>query len=221
MDDNALPHEDRPELANARRSRNFLILAIALLLLKLLLVSQREMVPETDDAESYVRHSLEDLPSIFGGYSGHPPGASLVMALARLLGIPYRIFLEVFLAAAAFWFFRPLIASMRLGIAAAAFSYGALDLPSHVNSGVGPSSVRFRQLLVVAGGRRRHHWICGRIPGEASVVEFSGWRSRASHSSGSHVPGKGQSSSSKWLRSDRCPFFSFAERTPGGAAAQL
>ena len=61
MNDNALPDEERPELANARRTRNFLILAIALLLLKLLLVSQREIVPETYDAESYVRHSLNDL----------------------------------------------------------------------------------------------------------------------------------------------------------------
>src|SRR5271157_154734 len=126
MEDHAASEDGRPVLATARPARVFLIIAIALLLLKLLLVSQREMVPETDDAESYVRHSLDDLASVFGGYAGHAPGASLVMASARSLGIPYRIFMEVFLALAAFLFFRPLVGSMRLGFAAAAFSYGLL-----------------------------------------------------------------------------------------------
>jgi hypothetical protein len=94
MDENALPHEDRPKLANARRTRNFLILAIALLLLKLLLVSQREIVPEADDAESYVRHSLEDpaldlwrvLGSPAGRVFGHGVGPIARNPLPHLLG---------------------------------------------------------------------------------------------------------------------------------------
>ncbi len=78
------------------------------------------------DAEGYASVSLDVWASIFGRAADHPPGASLAMAAARSLGIPYRIFREIFLAAAAFLFFRPLVASMRLGIAAAAISYGLL-----------------------------------------------------------------------------------------------
>jgi hypothetical protein len=126
MDTEAVVETELPEPARARLTRNFLVLAIALLLLKLLLVSQREMVTETYDAESYVRHSLNDLAVVFGGYAGHPPGASLVMALARLLGIPYRIFIEVFLAVAAFLFFRPLVVSKSLGLTAVATLYALL-----------------------------------------------------------------------------------------------
>lgn len=48
------------------------------------------------------------------------------MAMARSPGIPYRVFMEVFLAVAAFLFFRPLVASMRLGITAVTLSYGLL-----------------------------------------------------------------------------------------------
>ncbi len=176
MEDHAASEDGRPVLATARPARVFLIIAIALLLLKLLLVSQREMVPETDDAESYVRHSLDDLASVFGGYAGHAPGASLVMASARSLGIPYRIFMEVFLALAAFLFFRPLVGSMRLGFAAAAFSYGLLIFHPTLILGMDRAISETCQLLIVAGRRRRHHWICRGAPGEPSVVE-----SRASH----------------------------------------
>ncbi len=126
MDGHAVLEEARPELATVRPVRNFLFVAIALLLLKLLLVSQREMVPEQHDAEAYVSASMQDLGSLFTVGAGHAPGASLVMALARSLGIPYRIFMEVFLAVAAFLFFRPLVAWMRLGIVAVTLSYGVL-----------------------------------------------------------------------------------------------
>lgn len=126
MNGEAGPEAERPESTTASLARNFLIVAIALLLLKLLLVSRREMVPERMDAEGYASVSLDVWASIFGRAADHPPGASLAMAAARSLGIPYRIFREIFLAAAAFLFFRPLVASMRLGIAAAAISYGPL-----------------------------------------------------------------------------------------------
>lgn len=126
MNGEAGPEAERPEPTTASLARNFLIVAIALLLLKLLLVSRREMVPERMDAEGYASVSLDVWASIFGRTADHPPGASMAMAAARSLGIPYRIFTEIFLAAAAFLFFRPLVASMRLGIAAAAISYGLL-----------------------------------------------------------------------------------------------
>lgn len=115
-----------PGPATASLARNFLTIAVALLLLKLLLVSQREIVTEPNDAEGYVSASLDDLGLVVSGAAYHAPGASLVMGLARSLGIPYRIFMEVFLAVAAFLFFRPLVVSMRLGIAAVTFSYGLL-----------------------------------------------------------------------------------------------
>ena len=53
MEDHAASEDGRPVLATARPARVFLIIAIALLLLKLLLVSQREMVTETYDAERW------------------------------------------------------------------------------------------------------------------------------------------------------------------------
>jgi hypothetical protein len=96
------------------------------LLIKLVLISQREMVPELADAVQYVSVSVDDLDSVFSGAAEHAPGASLVMALARSLGIPYRIFMDVFLALAAFLFLRPLVASMRQGIVAVGFTYGLL-----------------------------------------------------------------------------------------------
>jgi hypothetical protein len=126
VDSEAAAEAEPPKPATARPTRNFLIIAITLLLLKLLLVSRREMVPERMDAEGYASVSLDVWASIFGRAADHPPGASLAMASAHSLGIPYRIFTEIFLAAAAFLFFRPLVASMRLGIAAAAISYGLL-----------------------------------------------------------------------------------------------
>jgi hypothetical protein len=110
----------------ARLSRIFLIVAVSLLLLKLLLVSRREMITEGYDAEAYVRVSLRSFGSIFSGDADHPPGASLAMALARVLGVPYRIFLEIFLALAAFMFFRPLLVWTGLGIAAVALSFALL-----------------------------------------------------------------------------------------------
>jgi hypothetical protein len=126
MNGEAVPEAQRPGPETASLVRNFLIIAIALLLLKLLLVSQREMVPENHDAEAYASASMQDLGSLFTVGAGHAPGASLVMALVRSLGIPYRVFIEFFLAAAAFLFFRPLAACIRLGIIAATLGYGLL-----------------------------------------------------------------------------------------------
>jgi len=126
MNDVGVLEAERPERATARRARVFLIIAIALLLVKLFLVSRREMLPEEYDASEYAQASLQDLAWIFAGSASHPPGASLAIVLARSLGIPYRVFTEIFLAVAAFLFFRPLVASMRLGIAAVTFSFGLL-----------------------------------------------------------------------------------------------
>jgi hypothetical protein len=106
MESEAVAEAGPREPATARLTRNFLIIALALLLVKLLLVSRREILTDQYDAEAYVSASLDDLRSVFGGDQFHPPGASLVMALARLLGIPYRIFIEIFLAAAAFFFLQ-------------------------------------------------------------------------------------------------------------------
>jgi hypothetical protein len=122
----AVPEAERPERATARQARVFLIIAVALLLLKLLWVSQREMVPEQHDAEAYASASMQDLSALFTVGAGHAPGASLVMAVARWLGIPYRIFIEGFLATAAFLFLRPLIVPTRIGIAAATLIYSVL-----------------------------------------------------------------------------------------------
>jgi hypothetical protein len=107
-------------------ARFFLVVAIALLLLKLVLVSQREIVPEQHDADAYSNASLYSLRLVFLDSAGHPPGAALVMGLARSMGIPYRVFIEIFLAAAAFLFFRPLVVSMRLSLAAASALYALL-----------------------------------------------------------------------------------------------
>jgi hypothetical protein len=126
MSVDASPETERSERAAARRTRNFLIIAVALLLLKLLWVSQREMVPEQHDAEAYASASMQDLSSLLTVAAGHAPGASLVMAVARWLGIPYRIFIEGFLATAAFLFLRPLLVSTRPGIAAATLIYSVL-----------------------------------------------------------------------------------------------
>ena len=115
-----------PKLATARLTRNFLIIAIALLLVKLLLVSRREILTDQYDAEAYVSASLDNLRSVFGGDQFHPPGASFVMALARLLGIPYRIFIEILFAAAAFFFFRPLVVWTRLGTTGVTLLYALL-----------------------------------------------------------------------------------------------
>jgi hypothetical protein len=110
----------------ATPGRVFLVVAIVLLLMKLLLVSRREMVPEAHDALAYVIASMQDVGILFIFGAGHPPGASLLMALARSLGIPYRIFIECFLAFAAYLFFRPLVAWMRLGIFEIGLCYGVL-----------------------------------------------------------------------------------------------
>ena len=127
MNGEAVPEAERPGPETASLARNFLIIAIALLLLKLFLVSQRDIVPERHDAEAYATASLYDLRLIFFDSAGHPPGAALVMGLARSLGIPYRIFIEVCLAAAAFLLFRPLVVWTRLGIAAVAVLYALLS----------------------------------------------------------------------------------------------
>ena len=104
-----------PEPATASLARNFLIIAVALLLLKLLLVSQREIVTEPNDAEEYVSASLDDLRLVVSGAAFHAPGASLVMAVGPVARNSLSVFMEVFLAVAAFLFFRPLVVSMRLG----------------------------------------------------------------------------------------------------------
>ena len=126
MDREAGEDAKRAILAQDRLSRNFLIVAVALFLVKLLLVSHREIVPEPHDAEAYVSASVDELGSLFTGAADHPPGASLIMALARSLGIPFRVFMELFLGVAAFLFFRPLVASIRLGTIAVALSYALL-----------------------------------------------------------------------------------------------
>lgn len=89
------------------------LLAIMLLAVKLILVSQREMAVESNDPTTYVRMSLYHL-SLFD-FHGHPPGASYVMWFARTLGIPYRVFEEIILALAIFLFLRPLVAC-RMGL---------------------------------------------------------------------------------------------------------
>jgi hypothetical protein len=48
------------------------------------------------------------------------------MAVGRWLGIPYRIFIEGFLAIAAFLFLRPLLVSTRIGLAATTLIYSVL-----------------------------------------------------------------------------------------------
>jgi hypothetical protein len=116
-------HRETPTGSPLRR---FLVVAIILFVAKLLLISRREMVPEPNDAVEYVSISLDHLGSVFTSTAGHPPGAALVMALARSLGIPYRAFLELFLALAAFLFLRPLVVSIRLGILATTLTYGLL-----------------------------------------------------------------------------------------------
>ena len=171
MDNDPIAEVGPLKPATARLTRNFLIIAVALLLLKLFLVSQREMVTEEHDAYEYVRVSLEDLGSIFAGDGwGHEPGASLIIALARSLGIPYRLVAEVFLAIAAFVFFRPLAVSMRLGIAAAAVSYGLLLFHPALIFGLDRAmsdSVNFFCWLIGAGGITG---ICRRAAGQVSVV---------------------------------------------------
>src|SRR5262245_61536418 len=102
---------DARDFRRARVLSNFLIVAIALLVVKLALISGREILPERDDSIGYVRFSLDNLSSVLTGEGSHPPGPSLVMALGRFLGIPYRTFLEILFAASAFSFLRPLAAS--------------------------------------------------------------------------------------------------------------
>ena len=157
----------------ATPARVFLVVAIVLFLLKLLLVSQREMVPEQHDAEAYASASLYDLRLLFIDSAGHPPGAPLVMALARSLGIPYRVFTEVFLAATAFLFFRPLVVSMRLALAAVAILYAVLlfhpTLILEMDRSMS-NSVGFSLWLAGAGGiigfvaaprEKVHYWSLG------------------------------------------------------------
>jgi hypothetical protein len=155
MNSHTVPNVAPPDSITARPVGSFLIIAIALFLLKLLLVSRREMVPETHDAEAYASASMYGLGFLFTVGAGHPPGASLVMAMARSLGIPYRIFIEVLLALAAFLFLRPLVASMRLGIVAVALSYALLlfhpDLILEMDRPMS-DSVSFLCWLIGAGG---------------------------------------------------------------------
>jgi hypothetical protein len=126
MDSEAVAEAEPYKPTTAHLTRNFLIIAIALLAVKLLLVSRREILTDQYDAEAYVSASLGDLRLAFGGDEFHPPGASVVMALARLLGIPYRIFIEIFFAAAAFLFFRPLVVWTRLGTTGVTLLYALL-----------------------------------------------------------------------------------------------
>jgi hypothetical protein len=89
------------------------LLAIILLAVKLILVSQHEVVIAPNDSTTYVRMSLDRL-SIFDKHH-HPPGTSYVIWCARAFGIPYRIFEEIILALMVFLFLRPL-AACRLGL---------------------------------------------------------------------------------------------------------
>jgi hypothetical protein len=96
------------------------------LLLKLLFMAEREIVPERDDNVGYIRFSLESFASAFGGDASHPPGASLLIALARSLGLPYRVFIEVALAAAALLLFRPLVLSGCMSLPTAVIACAVL-----------------------------------------------------------------------------------------------
>jgi hypothetical protein len=77
MEGEAVAEAEARKPARARLTRNFLIAAAILLLLKLLVVSQREMVPEQHDAEAYVSASMQDLGSLFTVAAGHAPGPPL------------------------------------------------------------------------------------------------------------------------------------------------
>ena len=70
MSSEAVPETGRS--SSATPARISLIVAIALLLLNLLLVSQREMVPEEYDAFEYAQASLEGLRALSGGASIRP-----------------------------------------------------------------------------------------------------------------------------------------------------
>jgi hypothetical protein len=97
--------------------------AVILLIIKLILVSHREMVLEPYDASSYVDTSFNHL-SILDIHL-MPPGTSYVIWCARTLGIPYRLFQEVLLALATFLFLRPL-AAWKLGLTVATLVFGLI-----------------------------------------------------------------------------------------------
>ena len=67
--------------------------------MKLYFVSSREMIPQINDPKYYATESLELFHHV-PGTPHHPVGASLVMALSRSLGLPYRPFQEILLAIA-------------------------------------------------------------------------------------------------------------------------
>jgi hypothetical protein len=155
MSGRTVPDAGRPDSQTARPVRSFLLIALVLLLLKLLLVSRREIITEARDAEAYVSASLDRFLSIIFAGEYHPPGPSLVMALARSIGIPYRIFAELLFAAAAFLFLRPLVVCMRLPMTAAALLYAALlfhpDLILQMDRAMS-DSLNFACWLAGAGG---------------------------------------------------------------------
>ena len=97
------------------------LLALVLLAVKLILVSQREMAVAPFDPAAYVRMSLYSL-SIFDSHA-HPPGASYIMWFSRTLGIPYRVFQEIMLALGIFLFLRPVAATSRVGLATSILAF--------------------------------------------------------------------------------------------------
>ena len=90
------------------------LLAVILLTVKLVVVSQREMALVSNDSVAYVVTSLKRL-SIFA-FHNHPPGTSYVIWCARAFGIPYRVFEEIILALMMFLFLRPLVVYCRSGL---------------------------------------------------------------------------------------------------------
>jgi hypothetical protein len=107
--------------SGATLNLHFLAAVVTLLVIKLLVIAEREIVPERDDNIGYVRYSSEYFPALLSGAASHPPGASLIMATARFLGLPYRVFLEVLLATGVLLLFRPLVSSARITLSTAVF----------------------------------------------------------------------------------------------------
>jgi hypothetical protein len=104
---------------NQKNLNLFLAISILGLLLKFYCVARREMIPETFDAIDYVDMSIFGLT---GGAPNHPFGASLIMALSRIIGTPYRLFEEFFLAAGLVAMLAPLCRS-RAGLICATAIY--------------------------------------------------------------------------------------------------
>lgn len=109
----------RPETDGRDLLKLFLVIVLAGLIIKLLCVTSREIIPTRFDAAYYVNVSLFRLPN---PAPHHPVGASLVMALSRFVGAPYRLFEELLLAMALTAMLAPLCHS-RIGFASATAIY--------------------------------------------------------------------------------------------------